>query len=609
MASEKYSPSFADRIAFDNASRGLVAKLEPCLIKAPNGRVVWDNDAYDFLNAECPTTAEPKLWRQGQLLSIQGLFKVVDGIYQIRGFDLSNMTIVEGRSGVIVIDPLISVECAAAALAFYRKHRGPREVTGLIYSHSHADHFGGAAGVLTGPSTAKIPILAPEGFMEEVTSENIFAGPIMRKRATLMYGTNLPVCPRGQIGCGLAMATSRGANSLIPPNVLVKATGEEHIIDGVKIAFQIVPETEAPAEVNFYFPQHRALCIAECATHGMHNITTLRGALVRDAKKWSRYLDETVVLFGEISDVLFAGHAWPTWGTREIIQLVSEQRDLYAYMHDQTIRMMNDGMSGIEIAETLQLPPSLQQAWHAQGFYGSLSHNVKGIYQRYMTWFDGNAAHLWQYPPREEGQRYVACMGGMDEVLRKADDFVQKGDTRFAVTLLGHAVAAEPSHTKAKHALASAFEALGFGAENATWRNFYLSAAQELRVGKRNERALSAMNAINPGLSVELWLAGLSVKIDGPRAARENFTIHLHITDKQEKWALIMSNGALTYRPLRTNAADNTMGLSLTLTKEELRKVLSGNFSVADSKAKGDMTLIRRLLSLASNAEGPRTSL
>ena len=609
MASEQYSPSFADTTDFDSARSGFIGSLEPCIIKAANGRVVWNNDDYNFMRKQCPPTANPKLWRQGQVNSIQGLFEVTPGIYQLRGFDLSNMTVVEGQKGIIVVDPLISNECAAAALNLYRKHRGNRPVTGLIYSHSHVDHFGGAQGVLPNDFSA-IPIIAPEGFMEEATSENIYAGPSMRRRAEYMYGTLLPKSSTGQIGCGLGMATSSGTNSLVPPTVTIKTTGEELTIDGVKIIFQIVPGTEAPSEFNFYFPYQRALCIAECATHCLHNIITLRGALVRDAKAWSRYLDETLTLFGTQSSVLFAGHNWPTFGTAAICKLIAEQRDLYAYLHDQTVRLMNQGQTGIEIAETLNLPPALQKTWHAQGFYGSVSHNVKGIYQRYMTWFDGNPVHLWQHPPAEEGRRYVQCFGSVDALLRHADTFTQAGDLRFAATLLGHAVAASPSHKPAKEALATVLEKLGFGAENATWRNFYLSGAQDLRRGNKiGVLARTAMTALKPLLSVDQWLEGLSVQFDGPRAAAEEacFVVEVNVTDQKRRWRVNVSNGVLSYRSRGFDEVEsgveieNEPGLKLELLKDELLELLRGNTAVIQGgKPVGDESLVYRLLALVS---------
>lgn len=360
------SPSFSDQEDFINARRGLIEAAKPCKVLAANGRVLWDNDAYSFLEGECPPTANPRLWRQGQLSAIQGLFEVTPAIYQIRGFDISNMTIIEGKTGIIVIDPLVSAECAKAALELYSKHRGNRPVRALIFTHSHVDHFGGAEGVLQG--NYNVPIVAPDGFMEEATSENIVAGPAMLRRAAFMYGNFLPKSPTGQIGVGLGMNTSRGTNSLIPPNTLIKHTGEELTLDGLRFVFQMVPETEAPSEFNFHLPDLRTLCICECVSHTMHNIVTLRGAAVRDARAWSRHLDESLVLYGASTDVLFSSHHWPTWGAAPIARFLSEQRDLYAFMHDQTVRLMNEGLTGVQIAETLALPPGLATAWHAQGY-------------------------------------------------------------------------------------------------------------------------------------------------------------------------------------------------------------------------------------------------
>ncbi|PWY65895.1 beta-lactamase-like protein [Aspergillus eucalypticola CBS 122712] len=610
MTTAQLQPSFSDRTDFDNASRGLIGSLEPGIIRAADGRPVYNNDAYHFLQeSECPATANPKLWRQGQLASMQGLFEVTPGIYQIRGLDLANMTVVEGTEGVIVIDPLTSVECAAAALALYRKHRGDRPVTGVIYSHSHIDHFGGAQGVLPAAdalSASPIPIVAPEGFVEEALSENMYVGPAMRRRAQYMYGAQLPKAADGQIGCGIGMTVSLGTNSFVPPNTIVTSTGEERIIDGVRIQFQLVPETEAPAEMNFFLPDHGALYIAECATHSLHNIITLRGALVRDAKAWARYLDESLVLFGQQSKVLFAGHNWPTWGTTQIEQLLSEQRDLYAYLHDQTVRMMNQGLTGIEIAETLTLPPALQTAWHAQGFYGSVSHNVKGIYQRYMGWFDGNPAHLWEYPPAENAKRYIACMGGIDEVLRKAEGFAQDGDLRFAATLLGHAVTFDAKHEQARRTLASVFEQLGFGAENATWRNFYLSAARDLRGEHQQPNANKLLSRtqsrqLNPRQSVEQWLTLLSVRLNGPAAASEAFTLDVHVTDEKQWWRLMVSNGVLTSRKSSDRGAiQGETSFTMSLTKQRLCEILSGNADLGDIEQEGDEAWLHRFLSLTA---------
>ncbi|KEF54182.1 uncharacterized protein A1O9_09977 [Exophiala aquamarina CBS 119918] len=602
MATDQISPSFEDRTDFQNADRGFVGKLSPCIIRDKDGRVVWNNDQYDFLQAECPPTANAKLWRQGQLCARQGLFKVTEGIYQVRGLDISNITFVEGRTGVLVVDPLVSIECAAAALALYRKHRGSVEVKGVIYSHSHMDHFGGAAGVLPQNKNLKIPIYAPNGFMEEVLSENIFAGPAMRRRAEYMFGSHLLKKPDGQLGTGLGLGCSSGQSAIVAPTVLVTQTGEEHTVDGIRIVFQMVPGTEAPAEINFYFPDHRALCIAECATHVMHNIITLRGAQVRDAKAWSKYLDETISVFGT-ADVLFAGHHWPTWGRKEICQLLSEQRDFYAYLHDQTVRMMNTGLSGIQIAEQIRLPTSLQKAWHIQGFYGSVSHNVKAVYQRYLGWFDGNPAHLWQHPPEEEGKRYLKCFGGVDGLVQRAREFEDDNDLRFAATLLDHALYAAPASPVVKSALSRVFEKLGFGAENATWRNFYLTKAQDLRQTSRDQGGQGGMTdipAVNPALSVDQWFDCLSINLDGPRCEETKMVLDFYVPDEHRRWRVNLSNGALTNRSLPEESHfEGHSDLSVSLSKRDLYDVLRGRLDSISHKS-SELQPLHKLLGLLS---------
>ncbi|CAG8335810.1 unnamed protein product [Penicillium salamii] len=600
-------PSFTDTADFTAAERGFIAALNPGIIKDATGKEVWNIDAYDFMKGECPPTAHPNLWRQGQLNSKHGLFEICPGIYQIRAYDLSNMTIVEGKDGIIIIDPLISCECAAAGLALYEEHRSKRKVTGMIYSHSHGDHYMGAAGVI---SDTNMPIIAPEGFLEAIMSESILAGPAMRRRGAFMYGNALPRSATGQIGTGLGMASSVGTTSLIPPNILIQETGERHEVDGVEIVFQMVPGTEAPAEINLFFPGFRAFCVPETATNCMHNIVTLRGAQVRDAKAWSGYLDEAIVLFGGESDVLFGSHNWPTWGREELIRRLEEQRDLYGYLHDQTVRMMNLGMAGVEIAEKMQLPPAISRAWHCRGFYGSLSHNVKGIYQKYMTWFDGRPEHLWQYPPTEEGQRYVECFGGVDGLCDQAEKFITKGDNRFAVTLLAHAVAAQPESagTRERLLLASAYESLGFGAENATWRNFYLTAAQHLRSGKQAGMVAGGGTALGESLSIDQWFEILSVQLNGEMAAEKQFTIDFEVTDAEQKWRLIISNGVLTRRLLDTassqrNAEQNAPDLWLVLTKKKLLEIIRGNIIGVEKKS-GDFRVLEEFLDLIAVQHG-----
>ena len=603
-------PSFEDVQDFKDAQKGLISRLEPGVIHDADGKVVWDIDQFQFMQGECPETVNPKLWRQGQLNSMQGLFEITPGIYHIRAFDLSNMSIVESDNGIIIVDPLVSCECAAAGLKIYEAHRGKRKVMGMIYSHSHGDHYMGAAGVLPTGAVPDIPIIAPDGFMEAVLSESIIAGPSMRKRAAYMYGRALVRGANGHVGVGLGMGSSTGTTSLIPPNLLIRETGEEHVVDGVRIVFQMVPDSEAPAEINFHFPDFRALCIPETATNCMHNIVTLRGAQVRDAKAWSGYLDEAIVLFGDGSDVLFGSHNWPTWGRKELIARLAEQRDMYGYLHDQTVRMMNLGLTGTEIAEQIRLPPNLSRAWHCQGYYGSVSHNVKGIYQKYMTWFDGNPANLWKHPREAEGTRYVQCMGGVENLCSKAKDFIAVGDLRFAATLLDHATAANPSYEPAKELLAATYEQLGYGAENATWRNFYLTAAQTLKTATQPGMVAGGRTPLGPNLSVGQWFDILSIQIDGQRAGFMTAVVDFNLTDDMKKWRLTLSNGVLSRRQYKLDASiEDSPDLDLTLSRLDLLELLRGNKQPGVKVEHGKLEVLHDILALtevtSGSARGP----
>lgn len=609
--STELSKSFQRELA--NASRGFVAPLVPGVIKDAAGKTVWDIDSYKFLSsdAKCPLTVSEKLWRQGQLTAKQGLFEVVPGIYQLRSLDISNMTIIEGESGIIVVDPLVSCEPAAAGLELYRKHRDPerrRRVAGLVYTHSHTDHFGGAGGILerteVEAGAADVPIIAPQGFMEAVISENLVAGPSMHKRSVYMYGMALPKGPDGHVGNGLGIASSTGTRSLIPPTTYVEKTGDELVIDGVRMVFHVVPDTEAPAEVNVYFPDFRALLIAETATISMHNITTLRGAQVRDSKAWAKSLDEAIVLYGNDSDVLLGSHHWPTWGQCDLVARLAEQRDLYRYLHDQTVRLMNLGLNGTEIAEQLKLPPSLENSWHCQGFYGSLSHNVKGIYQRYMTWFDGNPASLWKHTPAAEGVRYVECVGGLSSLCKKAEGYIEKGDLRFAATLLSHAVSAFPGHQSSRVLLAKTYEHLACGSENGPWRNFYLTEAQGLRTGTRPGERELGRSPLAEALTVEQWFEILSVQIDSEKAADNRFAIEIRITDTKEAWRLTVSNGVLNYRQQASGGVvGETPELSISITRMGLLDVLRGGDidRVPGAEHHGDLEVLDKLLDIISD--------
>lgn len=539
---------FGDTRDMAAAQRGLLAGPARPLVLDDAGGVVWDTEGYGFLDGPAPGTVHPSLWRQSGLVARAGLFEVVPGIYQVRGFDLSNITFVEGERGVIVIDPLISTETAAAALALYRSERGERPVTAVIYSHSHVDHFGGVKGVTTQQEVdaGTVPVLAPSGFVEHAVSENVYAGTAMARRAGYMYGAALPKGPAGGVGAGLGQTTSTGTVSLVLPTLYVTDTGQREVLDGVTIDFQLTPGTEAPSEMNFFFPDHAALCMAENATHTLHNTLTLRGALVRDPHVWAEYLTEAISLYAHRADVVFASHHWPTWGRDELIEFLSTQRDLYAYLHDQTLRGINKGLVGKEIAEQMVLPPSLEQAWNARGYYGSVSHNVKAIYQRYMGWFDGNPAHLWEHPPVEEARRYVEFMGGADATVAKARASFEAGDLRWVVTVLNHVLFADPAHAGARELQAAAYTQLGYGSENGTWRNFYLSGARELREGNFGTPTVSVAPDILAALSVEQAFDSIAIRIDGPRAGAETVLLDWVVDGVRHRVRL--ANGVLTHQ-------------------------------------------------------------
>lgn len=587
-----------DTADFDDADRGFIAALSPCVVTAADGRVVWDNDAYSFLGGAAPPSVHPSLWRQSTLTAKHGLYEVVPGIYQVRGLDLSNITFVEGDAGVIVIDPLISTEVAAAALALYRAHRGgERPVVAVIYTHSHVDHFGGVLGVTSQAEvdSGAVAVLAPEGFIEHAVQENVYAGPAMTRRATYMYGTLLARGPRGHVGCGLGQATSTGEVAVIVPTVVIGRTGETHTIDGVEIEFQMAPGTEAPAEMHFYFPRFRALCMAENATHNLHNLLTLRGALVRDPHAWSGYLTEAIDTFAGRADVVFASHHWPTWGRDNIVEYLSLQRDLYAYLHDQTLRLLNRGYTGEEIAEMFQMPPALERAWHTHGYYGSVSHNVKAVYQRYMGWFDGNPARLWPHPPEALAPRYVEAMGGIDRVVELAQAAFDSGDFRWAATLLDHAIFTDSEHGAARALYADTFEQLAYGAENAIWRNFFLSGATELRDGNFGTATTTTSMSMLAQLTPEQIFDSLAIRVDGPRSWDLDVATDITFADAATNYRLTLRNDVLVYRKVAADPATATVTVTLD-NKIRLLGVAMGDFSSPGLTISGDVSALQAFL-------------
>ncbi|MGU3654705.1 alkyl/aryl-sulfatase [Mycolicibacterium sp. A43C] len=588
---------FEDNRDFADADRGFIGALEPCVVTGAGGKVVWDNDSYGFLAADAPDSVHPSLWRQSQLCIKQGLYEVVEGIYQVRGLDLSNISFIEGDTGVIVIDPLVSTETAVAALALYRAHRGERVVTAVIYTHSHVDHFGGVLGVTTQADVdaGRVQVLAPEGFVEHAVQENVYAGTAMTRRAAYMYGAVLARGPQGQVGCGLGQAPSLGEVALIVPTIDVRSTGETHTVDGVQIEFQMAPGTEAPAEMHFYFPQFRALCMAENATHNLHNLLTLRGALVRDPHGWAGYLTEAIDSFCDRTDVVFASHHWPTWGRENIVEYLSLQRDLYSYLHDQTLRQLNKGFTGIEIAETFQMPPALEKAWHTHGYYGSVSHNVKAVYQRYMGWFDGNPARLWQHPPEAAAPRYVEAMGGLDRVVEIARTAFESGDYRWAATLLDNAIFTDQHHPAARQLYADTLEQLAYGAENAVWRNFFLSGATELREGNFGTPTSTTAPTLLAQLSAEQIFDTLAINIDGPRAWDLDLTLDVTFVDLGADYRLTLRNGVLVYRRVAADPATATATVTFA-TKARLLAFAAGDRDSPGVEFTGDAGALGTLL-------------
>lgn len=533
---------------FVDARRGYMGSIPDAKIENATGGVVWNMGAFAFEEAEePPPTVNPSLWRQARLNALHGLFEVTPGVYQVRGFDLSNITFIEGEKGYLVIDPLISAEPAAAALALMRKHRGDKPVTGVIYTHSHVDHYGGVRGVISDDDIAAgMRIIAPEGFLEEAVSENVLAGNAMGRRATYMYGALLPRDARGHVDSGLGKTTSMGSVSLIPPTESISETGTKLTIDGIEIEFQVTPDTEAPAEMNFFFPQFGALCMAEnCSCH-LHNIYTPRGAQVRDAKRWAFYIDEAADLFGDRTEVLFASHHWPRWGQDRARKFLKKQRDLYKFIHDQTLRMANHGMTPLEIGEALKLPPSLEAEWYTRGYYGTLNHNAKAVYQRYLGWFDGNPANLHPHPPVEAGKRYVDLAGGPEPLLAKAREALAAGDYRWTAQLVNHLVFAQPDNAEARELQADALEQMGYQAESGPWRAFYLTGAQELRhVRPPSPTPRQGASGQIRNLPAEQLLDSLSVRLNGERAGTLELALDLTFTDTQERFGLSVENAVL----------------------------------------------------------------
>ncbi|MGW4029193.1 alkyl/aryl-sulfatase [Streptomyces sp. NPDC004838] len=600
---------FSDRRDFEDAARGFIGTLDPPVIRRADGRPVIDLSAYEFLRSdEAPVTVNPSLWRHAKLSAYHGLYRVIDRVYQVRGFDQANMTIVEGESGLIVIDPLIYAETARAALDLYFEHRPHRPVVAVIYTHSHGDHFGGVKGIVDEAEVkaGRVTVIAPEGFLKEAVSENIYAGNAMTRRAVYMYGTVLGRGPRHQVSVGLTATPARGGTfTLIPPTDTVHTTGERRTVDGVEMVFQMANGTEAPSEFMIHFPALRMFCSAEDAVHTMHNLYTLRGAEIRDAASWWKKLDESIELFGADTDVIIAQHHWPRWGNADVVAFLERQRDMYKYLHDQSLRLANHGQTMVEIAERIQLPPALENEWHCRGFYGTVNHNAKAVYQRYLGWYDSHPAHLHPLPAQQSAPRYVEAMGGADALLGRARTAFTAGEYRWVAELLTHLVFADPGNDEARHLQADAFEQLGYQAESAVWRNEYLMGALELRQGVRD---LGAVKLATPdmlgAMTLDMLLDYAGIRLDGPRAWSRSSSFNWvfeQADGTQARYAVRLSNGTLLYTADKTvPAADATV----TWDREAFQRLLFGDSDLESEVAAGrvrvdgDKTLVADLFEL-----------
>lgn len=594
---------FSDKQDFEDAKKGFIATLVPMTIKDAKGSTSWDLTTYDFIKGQAPDTVNPSLWRIAELNLNNGLFKVTDRVYQIRGFDLSNMTLVETDNGVIVIDPLVTTEVAKAGLDLYYQHRPKKPVVAVIYTHSHADHYGGVKGVTNEEDvkSGKVKIIAPEGFLEEAVSENVLAGNAMTRRSLYQYGAMLPRSARGQIDAGLGKTTSMGTFTLIPPNDIISKTGDKRTIDGVEMEFQMAPGTEAPSEMLIWFPQFRMLNTAEDATHTLHNLYTLRGAQVRNAANWWKTLNQAINTHGDQVEVVIAQHHWPMWGRERIVSFIADQRDMFKYIHDQSLNLANKGFTMTEIAEQLQLPDSTGKQWHNRGYYGSVNHNAKAIYQRYLGWYDSNPANLHPLPPAEAGQKYVEFMGGADAIIAKAKESITRGDYRWAAEVLKHVVFADPKNLEARNLQADAFEQMGYQTENPTWRNEYLMGAYELRNGVPKLPGISTSTPdMVAAMSPELMLDYLGVRINGPKAIGKQLRINWKLPDGPN-YAIELRNGVIIY------SADKTLDKAdATLTVDKLGfagLIMSGlsldkEISAGKASVEGDGTRITELIGL-----------
>lgn len=579
-----------DEQSFVECRRGLIAVDPEQPVHDPDGDIIWDMGAYDFIDGNAPPSVNPSLWRQAKLNRIHGLFKVTDGIYQLRGLCLSNMTIIEGKSGWILVDPLTTRETASRAIAFARQHLDQKPIVAMIYTHSHIDHFGGVLGIMSAEEAAsqKVRIIAPQGFMAEATSENIIAGIGMGRRAGYQFGRRLSRSERGHVDDGLGKEAAFGTFGILAPTDIVDRTPQAMTVDGIRFVFQYTPESEAPAELTFYLPHAKAYCGAEIVSRNMHNIYTLRGAKVRDALKWSNYIDEAITLFGD-ADIYFASHHWPIWGNERVVKFLKKQRDLYKYIHDQTVRLANAGFTPREISEQIELPPSLDIFFSNRGYYGTLRHNAKAVYQAYFGWYDGNPANLDPLPPQSSAIRHIDYMGGAEQVLAKAEDSFEQGDYRWVAEVLNHLVFADPDNIQAKSLLANTYDQLGYQSESGVWRNVYLTAAYELRHGAPEKGVkIAAMYDVLKQTPLSRLFDSMAVRLNGPAAEGKRFVVNIIFTDLDECHVLEVENSVLHHKK---TAPNRNADASLKITHDLFLKMAIGKAGIKDTLFSDDLDI------------------
>ena len=587
---------FEDRSDFENASRGFIATRKDPLILNAEGNPVWDLSSFDFMQSEAPATVNPSLWRQGQLNRMHGLFEVTEGIYQIRGFDLANMTIIASDNGWVIIDPLTSEETARAAMDLVDEQLGKKPIKAVIITHSHVDHFGGVGGILTQKELdeGKVELIAPEEFYEHSISENIIGGNAMTRRAAYQFGNLLPRDTLGLVGVGLGQAVSFGNFSILRPTTTISETGQRLKVDGLDIVFQNTPGAEAPAECMFYFPKYKAFCQAEEINHTLHNLYTLRGAQVRNGLIWAKYIDETIQLYADSVEVSFGSHHWPVWGKEAILELWTKQRDVYKYIHDETLYLANNGYTMLEIAEMVQLPPALDTFFANRGYYGTVSHNVKAQYQLYFGWFDANPATLHALPPSAAGKKYVEYMGGSAAILEKVRADMANREYRWAAMVLNHLVFAEPDNREARDVLAQVYRELAVMAESGVWRNFYLTGAQELQEGVtlKHIKGRPNTNAILRNITLEGFYDFMAVRLDRSMAEGKTYTFNVVFPDVDETISIYLRNQVLHNRPgVFAEDADATITMNrsvfndiITQKTTGLRKLMTGEVKIEGNR-------------------------